>query len=44
MMFNIEFFETDDGKKPVREFLQSLDARMEAKVIRNLKTLASAWL
>lgn len=39
MMFNIEFFETDDGKKPVREFLQSLDAKMEVKVIRNLKHL-----
>ena len=32
MMFNIEFFETDDGKKPVREFLQSLDAKMEAMI------------
>ena len=39
MMFNIEFFETDDGTKPVREFLQSLDVKMKAKVIRNLKHL-----
>ena len=38
-MFNIEFFETDDGTKPVREFLQSLDVKMKAKVIRNLKHL-----
>jgi phage-related protein len=38
-MFNIEFFETDEGKKPILEFLQSLDAKMEAKVIRNLKHL-----
>ena len=38
-MFHIEFFATDDGRIPVREFLQSLDAKMEAKVIRSLKHL-----
>ena len=34
-MFKIEMYETDDGKKPVREFLLSLDTKMRAKVLRN---------
>ena len=38
-MFQIEFFETDDGKKPVNEFLRSLDAKMFAKVMRNIEHL-----
>lgn len=38
-MFKIEMYETDDGKKPVREFLLSLDTKMRAKVLRNLKHL-----
>lgn len=38
-MFKIEMFETDDGKKPVREFLLALDTKMRAKVLRNLKHL-----
>lgn len=38
-MFKIEMYETDDGKKPVRELLLSLDTKMRAKVLRNLKHL-----
>ncbi len=38
-MFKIEMYETDDGKKPVREFLLALDTKMRAKVLRNLKHL-----
>ena len=34
-MFKIEMYETDDGKKPVRELLLSLDTKMRAKVLRN---------
>ena len=38
-MFTIEFFETDDGKKPVADFLLMLDKKMRAKVLRNMKHL-----
>ncbi|MBQ7516557.1 MAG: type II toxin-antitoxin system RelE/ParE family toxin [Schwartzia sp.] len=38
-MFKIEWFETDDGKKPARDFLLSLDPKMRVKIIRNLKHL-----
>ena len=29
-MFHIEFYETEDGKQPVSDFLDSLDAKMAA--------------
>ena len=32
-MFHVEFYETEDGKHPVEEFLDSLDDRMAAKMI-----------
>ena len=38
-MFNIEFFQTDDGSKPVIDFLNSLDIKMRVKVLRNLEHL-----
>ena len=38
-MFNIEFFETEEGKKPVVEFLNSLDMKMRVKVLRNIQHL-----
>ena len=38
-MFTIEFFETDDGKKPVNDFLLSLDTKMRTKALRNMKHL-----
>ena len=38
-MFKIEFFETDDGRQPVRDFLLTLDEKMRTKVLRNMKHL-----
>lgn len=32
-MFHIEFYETEDGKQPVSDFLDSLDSKMAAKMI-----------
>lgn len=32
-MYNIEFYETIDGKKPVEEFMDSLDDKMASKLI-----------
>ena len=33
----VEFYETEDGKCPVYEFLSSLDAKMQAKAIREIE-------
>ena len=30
-MFELELYETEDGKEPVAEFLDSLDSKMNAK-------------
>ncbi len=38
-MFKIDFFETDDGRQPVRDFLLTLDEKMRTKVLRNMKHL-----
>ena len=38
-MFNIEFYETEDGKKPVEEFLDSLDSKMNAKMVALMELL-----
>ena len=32
-MFQLEFYETEDGKTPVSDFLDSLDDKMAAKMI-----------
>ena len=32
-MFNVEFYETADGKMPVSDFLDSLDDKMNAKMV-----------
>lgn len=32
-MFNVEFYETSDGKVPVSDFLDSLDDKMNAKMV-----------
>lgn len=32
-MFQLEFYETEDGKTPVSDFLDSLDDKMAAKII-----------
>ena len=38
-MFQLEFYETEDGKKPVEEFLDSLDNKMAAKLISMMELL-----
>ena len=35
----IEFFALDDGRKPVEDFLNSLETKMRAKVLQNVKNL-----
>ena len=37
--FQVEFFETDKGTKPAIEFLNGLDTKMRAKVLRLLALL-----
>ena len=39
IMFHIEFYETEDGKQPVSDFLDSLDAKMTAKMISLMEIL-----
>lgn len=36
---NIEFYDTIEGKCPVADFIQSLDAKMQAKVLRTIDLL-----
>ena len=38
-MFEIEFYQLPNGKKPVEEFLDSLDKKMRAKAIYGLSIL-----
>ena len=38
-MYKIEFYEADSGNKPVEEFLDSLDVKMNAKMVRLLELL-----
>ena len=40
MSFKIEFYETEDGKEPVKEFLDSVDDKMAAKLIGLMEVLA----
>ena len=37
--FNVEFYETEDGKKPVEEFLDSLNDKMAAKMVGLMELL-----
>ena len=37
--FNVIFYETEDGKTPVEDFLNSLDVKMRVKLIRLLEIL-----
>ena len=39
MSFILEFYETEDGKEPVKEFLDSLDDKMAAKLIGLMEVL-----
>ena len=38
-MFQVEFYETEDHKTPVSDFLDSLDAKMSAKMVGLLEIL-----
>ena len=38
-MFRIEFYETEDGKQPIIEFLDSLDNKMAAKLVGLMELL-----
>lgn len=38
-MYNIEFYETLDGKLPVMEFLEDLPNKLNAKVVRDIELL-----
>ena len=38
-MFKLEFYETEDGKHPVEEFLDSLDTKMNAKMVGLMELL-----
>ena len=39
MTFEIEFYETEKGKVPVAEFLDSLDDKMSAKIVALMEVL-----
>lgn len=38
-MFDIEFYQLPNGKKPVEDFLDSLDTKMRAKALHGLAVL-----
>lgn len=38
-MFSVDFYRDEDGKKPVGEFIRSLDVKMKAKVVSDLHRL-----
>ena len=38
-MWQIEFYETEDGKTPVQMFLDSLDIKMRAKALKEIMIL-----
>lgn len=39
MQFELYFYETEDGQKPVEEFLLSLDDKMRAKMVHMMEIL-----
>ncbi len=43
-MFEIEFFDTIDGKCPVQDFLDSLEPKMKAKTLRTIDLLETNGL
>ena len=38
-MYNVVFYESEKGDKPIEEFLDSLDVKMRAKVISMMELL-----
>ncbi len=39
MMFEVELYETEDGKEPVADFLDSLEPKMNAKLVGLMEIL-----
>lgn len=39
MRVDVEFYTTKDGKKPARDFLNSLEPKMKAKMVRMIELL-----
>lgn len=39
MNFEVEFYETADGKTPVEDFLRRLDSKMQAKLVNLMEVL-----
>lgn len=39
MKFEVEFYETADGKTPVEDFLWTLDSKMQAKLVNLMEVL-----
>ena len=39
MSFEVEFYETADGKTPVEDFLLSLESKMQAKLVNLMEVL-----
>ena len=39
MQFQVEFYETEDGRTPIQEFLDSLDSKMQAKMVGLMEIL-----
>lgn len=37
----IEFFRTSSGREPAREFIQTLDVKLQARVVRTIHLLAA---
>ncbi|MBE5951581.1 MAG: type II toxin-antitoxin system RelE/ParE family toxin [Lachnospiraceae bacterium] len=40
MKFDVQFYETENGERPVREFLVSVDEKMRARLVGLLNVLA----
>ena len=38
-MWNVEFYEKDNGEIPVRDFLKSLEPKMRAKAVKEIEIL-----
>lgn len=39
MVFEVEFYKQSDGQCPIKEFLNSLDIKMRAKILRTIELL-----
>ena len=43
LMYEIIFYDTEDGKCPVQEFLDSLKPKLLAKTLRTIDVFGSEW-